>query len=228
MILLAVDTSSPNAGVALLNEQKLLGEFTVCNGNTHSQYILPMVDELLQKCGIALKDVDVFAVAAGPGSFTGLRIGIATVKTFAQVCNKPVVGVSSLEALVNQLSVSDGTLVCPVIDARRDRIYSALFDGYNRLQEDRACCIGEVLEELKGKKVLFVGDGALAHREEILSFDSAFSVAPTALLTARSFGLAQAAMARAVRGDFDDLYALSAIYLRQSQAEREYAERNRA
>ena len=99
MNILGMDTSSVNACVAVMNDEKILGEYTVSHDRTHSQIIMPMLDDMLKCCGLTIEDIDVFAVATGPGSFTGLRIGISTVKTFAQVLGKPVVGISSLESL---------------------------------------------------------------------------------------------------------------------------------
>ena len=131
MYIFAMDTSSVTATVAVLTEDKLLGEYSVSDRLTHSRTILPMADELLKNLNIDLKDIDVFSVCVGPGSFTGLRIGMATVKTFAQTLSKPIIGVSSLDALGYSFHMTDDTVICPIVDARRDEVYNALY-SYGR------------------------------------------------------------------------------------------------
>lgn len=220
MIILGMDTSSVNACVAVMNDEKILGEYTVSHDRTHSQIIMPMLDDMLKNCGIAIEDIDVFATATGPGSFTGLRIGISTVKTFAQVLGKPVVGVSSLESLAANVTF-DG-LVCPIADARRDRVYNALYRGGQCLTEPRVTPVDELLRELSGQKVMFLGDGMLKYSERILGASAdTFCAAPAHLNMQNAASLCACAYKRAAKGDFDNLYSLEPLYLRKSQAEQE-------
>ncbi len=220
MIILGMDTSSVNACVAVMNDEKILGEYTVSHDRTHSQIIMPMLDDMLKNCGLTIEDADVFAAATGPGSFTGLRIGISTIKTFAQVLGKPVVGISSLESLAANVTF-DG-LICPIADARRDSVYNALYRGGECVTEPRVTPVDELVEELKGQKVMFLGDGMLKYSERILGASAdTFCGAPTHLNMQNAASLCACAYKRAVKGDFDNLYSLEPLYLRKSQAEQE-------
>jgi tRNA threonylcarbamoyladenosine biosynthesis protein TsaB len=225
--ILALDSTAKVASVALCEDEKLLGELTLNNGNTHSQTLLPMVEFLLDKFDLSPVDIDLFAVAAGPGSFTGVRIGAATVKGLAFGMEKPCAGVSTLEALAYNLKDFDG-LVCPVMNARRKQVYTALFRASNgrltRLMDDSAIAIAELDEKLKQfeEPVRLCGDGyditkdLLTHPiipvSERYRHQSAFSVAEVALQKYQS-------------GDVGTDLNLSPVYLRLSQAERERAER---
>ncbi len=219
MIILGMDTSSVNATVAVMNDKKLIGEFVISNDRTHSQIIMPLLDDLIKKCGIGISDIDVFAVSVGPGSFTGLRIGMATVKTLAQVCNKPVIGVCSLDALYHNCALFDG-IVCPIIDARHGDVYNALHLNGKKITDNRVICIDELIKELSGKKTVFCGDGVLSYAQK-LSGHSNFVVAPQNISMQKASSVCMAAYMRAQNNDFDNLYSLVPIYLRQSQAERE-------
>ncbi len=220
MNILGMDTSSVNACVAVMNDEKILGEYTVSHDRTHSQIIMPMLDDMLKCCGLTIEDIDVFAVATGPGSFTGLRIGISTVKTFAQVLGKPVVGISSLESLAANITF-DG-LVCPIADARRDRVYNALYSGGECVLEPRVTPVDELICELNGQKVVFLGDGMLKYSNRILGASpDTFFAAPLHLNMQNAASLCACAYKRAEKGDFDNLYSLEPLYLRKSQAEQE-------
>ncbi len=226
MKILAMDTSSINATVALCDENKILGEFTVAGDRAHSQIIMPMLDELMKKCSLDIKDIDVFAVALGPGSFTGLRIGIAAVKTLAMTLGKNIIGVSSLDTVAVNFPVKD-VYICPVFDARRTDVYNAIYLNGEKIVADRICDINVVFEEMKGKKVIFAGDGIMKYREKILSFISEdWQIAPMHLTLQRASSLAAIASERAADNDFDNSDELLPIYIRPSQAEREYMEAN--
>ena len=151
MKILALDSTAKVASVALCEDELLLGELTLNNGNTHSQTLLPMVEFLLNKFELAPSDIDLFAAAIGPGSFTGVRIGAATLKGLAFGKKTPCAGVSTLEALAYNLSDRDG-LICPVMNARRQQVYTALFrakDGVlERLMPDSAIAITELDQRL--------------------------------------------------------------------------------
>ena len=226
MNIFAMDTSSLTATVAVLCDDKLLGEYSVSDKLTHSQTILPMTDELLTRLNIKISDIDVFSVCLGPGSFTGLRIGMATVKTFSQALNKPIIGVSSLDAIAYSIYCMDDTIVCPIVDARRDEVYNSLYQYNGKILADRALHIDELMTELKGKKVIFAGDGALLHKDKILSAkEDSWNIAPSNMILPKASSVAYSAYSRAVNNDFDDCYTLEPVYLRKSQAERELEER---
>ena len=227
MYVLALDSTAKVASVALCEDGQLLGELTLNNGNTHSQTLLPMVEFLLNKFELTPKDVELFASAAGPGSFTGVRIGAATVKGLAYGREVPCAGVSTLEALAYNLCDHDG-LICPVMNARRQQVYTALFrskDGVlERLMPDSAIAITELDERLSqySEAVRLCGDGydvtipLLTHEviptSERYRHQSAYSVA-------------QVARRMHAAGEICTDVTLSPIYLRLSQAERERAER---
>ncbi|MBO5007547.1 MAG: tRNA (adenosine(37)-N6)-threonylcarbamoyltransferase complex dimerization subunit type 1 TsaB [Clostridia bacterium] len=228
MNIFAMDTSSLTATVAVQNDEKLLGEYSVSNKLMHSQTILPMTDELLKNLSMTIDDIDVFSVCVGPGSFTGLRIGMATVKTFSQVLSKPVVGISSLDATAYNFFGTDGYVICPIIDARRDEVYNALYLNGEKIVYDRALHIDRLLEELKGKKVIFAGDAVMVQREKILSHTSeSWLIAPQNLILPKASSVAYCAYQRALEHDFDDCFTLNPVYLRKSQAERELEERSK-
>ena len=165
MLILAFESSAKAASAALVRDGELIAQSTQCSGLTHSRTLLPMAEDMLKNTDIRLSDVDMLACAHGPGSFTGIRIGIATVKGLAWALDKPCIGVSTLEAMAWN-GISAGGIICAVMDARRSQVYNALFeirDGMPvRLTEDRAIS----LEELKGdvealnSDVFLVGDGA--------------------------------------------------------------------
>ena len=225
MNIFAMDTSTLTATVAVLSDEKLLGEFSVSNKLTHSVTIMPMTDSLLKSASLALNDIDVFAVSVGPGSFTGLRIGMATVKTFAQALGKPIIGVSSLDAAAGNFALAKG-LVCPMFDARRSEVYNAVYKDGSKICQDRAIHTDALFNELSGKAVVFAGDGAIIHSEKIKSMgESGWSIAPQHLILPKASSVAYAALKRAQKGDFDDVYTLNPVYLRKSQAEREREER---
>ncbi|HCC00153.1 MAG TPA: tRNA (adenosine(37)-N6)-threonylcarbamoyltransferase complex dimerization subunit type 1 TsaB [Ruminococcaceae bacterium] len=163
MKILAIDTSSVSASVAICEDSSLLGESFIHIQQTHSQTLMPAVCALMKQCGISFSEIDLFAITVGPGSFTGVRIGIAAVKGMAAAYNKPCVGISTLEALAANCPDFSGT-VCAALDARRNQVYNALFSVSKgeiaRLCSDRALKITDLQQELFGKSVLLVGDGA--------------------------------------------------------------------
>lgn len=219
MIILGMDTCSANAAVAVMNDKKLIGEFVISNDRTHSQVIMPLVDDMLKKCGLDISDIDVFAVSVGPGSFTGLRIGMATVKTLAQFCKKPIIGVSSLDSLYENCALFDG-IVCPIIDARHGEVYNALYKDGKRITDYRVVSVDRLIEQLNGQKVCFCGDGVLTYGDKLAQCTD-FTVATQNISMQKASSLCIAAYKRAINNDFDDVYSLLPVYLRKSQAERE-------
>lgn len=161
MIILSLDSTSVTASVAISENGVVLAENFINNGLTHSQTLMPMVEKTLIDSNKNIKDVDLFAITNGPGSFTGVRIGIASVKGMADAMNKKCIAVSTLEAIAEPLKNED-CIACAVMDARCNQVYCALFSKGNRLCEDKAIIIDDLGEELKqyNKRIVFIGDGA--------------------------------------------------------------------
>lgn len=232
MKILAVDTTAAAASVALCDNDFLLGEYFVNIRQTHSQTIMPMAASLLKNCGLSPKDIDLFAVSNGPGSFTGVRIGVAAVKGLALPFNTPCAAVSSLEALAENLSASDA-VICPVMDARRNQFYNAIFESkgnrMTRLTPDRAIAFSDLEKEissivLTGKKVFFVGDGAKICYNN-LSAKLNVEIAPPNLIYARASSVAKVGNKLYESGKAVGAENLIPAYLRLPQAERELRKR---
>ncbi|MBO6040047.1 MAG: tRNA (adenosine(37)-N6)-threonylcarbamoyltransferase complex dimerization subunit type 1 TsaB [Oscillospiraceae bacterium] len=226
MLILAFESSARPASVALLRDGSLLSQYSQCSALTHSRTLLPMAEDMLKNAELAIGDVDLFAVAHGPGSFTGVRIGVSTVKGLAWAANKPCVGVSTLEAMAWH-GLAAGGVVCPVMDARRGQVYNALFEIQNgrpvRLCADRPVALEELapqLRELEGPAFL-VGDGAAITARYLETVGIPFRMAPENLRWQSAWGVAMAAADREP-GTADSLLP---VYLRLSQAERERQER---
>lgn len=170
MKILAVDTSSKICAVAILEDNKVIDEIKLDNGKTHSENLMPIIKEILDKNNLTLKDMNLIAVSVGPGSFTGIRIGIATIKPMAEVYNLPVASVTSLETLARNIEnkEKDFTIIS-LIDAKNNQVYAGFFDTEYNLKEDEiAEDIDEVLKKAgKYSKIIFVGDGAIIHKEKI-------------------------------------------------------------
>ena len=227
MKILALDSTAIVASVALCEDEKLLGELTLNNGNTHSQTLLPMVEFLLKQFTLTPDDIDLFALSQGPGSFTGVRIGAATVKGLAFGTNRPCVGVSTLEALAYNLCITDG-LICPVMNARRKQVYTALFEAKNgklsRLMPDSAIAISELDEKLSiyDSPVYLCGDGYDITKE---NFTHPLLPTPERFRHQSAYSVAQIARMQYESGQYSSDISLAPTYLRLSQAERERAER---
>lgn len=168
MKILSLDSSSVTASVAITENGKILSEKFINNGLTHSQTLMPLVEDALNDSCVSIKDIDLFTVTNGPGSFTGVRIGISAVKGMADALNKKCFAVSTLEAIAEPLKGED-VIACAVMDARCNQVYTASFNLGNRLCEDKAVLIDELGDELKqyDKKVVFIGDGSLLCYEKL-------------------------------------------------------------
>ncbi len=232
MKVLGIESSAGVASVAITAGGKILSEFTTDSGNTHSATLLPMIEASLKVVGMKISDVDLFALSAGPGSFTGVRIGAATVKGLALAKNIPCVGVSSLGAMAENLRSLTG-IICPVINARSGRVYTALFetDGSSapkRLTEDDVVTLDDLsslLGEFNDKNVYFTGDAYDIAKEKIAACETPLTLrrqnaVGVAALGERKFRMATGDEREAMTGE-----ALSVIYLRKPQAEREREKR---
>lgn len=226
MLTLAFESSAKAASVALCRDGQLISQYSQCTALTHSRTLLPMAEDMLKNAELSLENVDIFAVAHGPGSFTGIRIGVSTVKGLAWAANKPCVGVSTLEAMAWH-GVSAGGYVCPVMDARRNQVYTALFEidggAPKRLSEDSPLSLSDLAQQLTKlpSPVFLVGDGAMLCAGYLKENSIPFRLAPENLLWQSAWAVAMAA-ADKTPGSAD---ALLPVYLRLSQAERERQER---
>ncbi len=231
MKILAIDSSGLVASAALFDDGILVAEYTVDYKKTHSQTLLPMVDEIVQMTQQELSEIDAVAVANGPGSFTGLRIGAATAKGLALALKKPVIGVPTVDALAYNLYGTE-RLICPLMDARRGQVYTGLytFEGENLivLREQEVALLDDVLQELngRGEPVIFLGDGVAVHSEKIKEgMCVPYSFAPAHLARQRAGAVAALAAIYYAEGKFTSAMEHVPVYLRLSQAERERAER---
>ena len=226
MLILAFESSAKAASAALVKDGRLLSQYSQCSGLTHSRTLLPMGEDMLKNAELKLSDVDLSAVAHGPGSFTGIRIGVSMVKGLAWAAEKACVGVSTLEALAWH-GVAAGGYVCPVMDARRNQVYNAIFkieDGRPvRVTEDRPIALSELAEEIRAldAPMFLVGDGAELTEKFLKEQNLPCVVAPENLRWQSAWGVAMAAMDKEP-GNADSLLP---VYLRLSQAERERNER---
>ena len=226
MLLLAFETSAKAASVALFEGETLLAEQYQNTGLTHSQTLMVMAEDLLKQCGKTAQDVQAVAVANGPGSFTGVRIGVAAAKGFAWASEIPLYGVSTLEAMALQLGVWNG-YVLPVMDARRSQVYNAVFHfdagKMTRCTEDRAISLAELGEEIKNFKepIFLVGDGSILCYNTLKEAVPSLVLPPEHRMHQRAAGVGLAALAMIDRGETGDAAALQPNYLRLSQAERE-------
>ena len=228
MKILALDSSAVVASVALCEDATLLDEYTLHNGNTHSETLLPMIETLLSHFGITVDDIELFAASTGPGSFTGVRIGTATLKGLAFAKDTPCVGVSTLEALAENTVALTG-LICPVMNARRSQVYTALFrsngKSLTRLMPDSALSVAELDELLStyGEPVVFVGDGYSMTLDALKKTEP--RAIPDRLRHQSAYSVAQVARRAYEQGNTVTDASLAVTYLRPSQAERERLER---
>lgn len=226
MLTLAFESSAKAASVALVKDGELISQYSQCTALTHSRTLLPMAEDMLKNAELSVRDVDMIAVAHGPGSFTGIRIGVSTVKGLAWAADKPCVGVSTLEAMAWH-GLSAGGYICPVMDARRSQVYNAIFRIENgrpvRVTEDRPIALSELAEEVRALNapVFLVGDGTELTRKYFESAGIACVAAPENLRWQSAWGVAMAASDKEPASSAD----LMCVYLRLSQAERERQER---
>lgn len=233
MNLLAVDTSGPVAGVAVMRDGQIAYEGAAVNRMTHSVNLMPMVEEALNKSGVDIAQIDLFAAVTGPGSFTGVRIGVSTVKGLAHGSGKPCIGINALEALAAGITGGD-SLICPIQDARAGQVYAAAFEGGFppvRRMEDEAAVLADFVkraaELAKGRTLFFVGDGVAVHRHAIEAMPGVCAVfAPAHLCFLRPAAVAALACGRAEQAR--DYLSLQPYYLRAPQAERARASRMEA
>ena len=248
MIILAVDSSSKVATVALMKNTKLLGEITLNDKKEHSVILMNIIQELLSDNNLNIDDIDGYVVSKGPGSFTGLRIGMATIKGLSFGSNKPYVSVSSLDALALSVSNFDG-IICPIMDALRNSVYTSLYKGHSilsnftnesensdlkhelpitleKLLDYSALDIDELIELIKEKKekVIFIGDGVDKYKDYLIQNCPNCYFPPNHLNLVRASSLGELGSILLRNGNFDDSNS-TPFYLKKPQAEREYEQR---
>lgn len=248
MIVLAVDSSSKVATVALMKNEKLLGEITLADKKEHSVILMSIIQDLLKDTNLSIDDIDGYVVSKGPGSFTGLRIGMATIKGLSFGSSKPYVSISSLDALALSVSTFDG-LICPIMDALRNSVYTSLYRGdytfvnscnesnnptikydlpirLEQLLDYSALDIDELIDIIKAKKekVIFIGDGVDKYKDYLLENCPNCFFPPNHLNLVRASSLGELGSVLLRNGDFDDSNS-TPFYLKKPQAEREYEQR---
>lgn len=233
MKLLGLDSSGLVASVAVVEDDNLLGEYTVNYKKTHSQTLLPMLDEVAKMIELDLETIDAIAIAGGPGSFTGLRIGSATAKGLGLALEKPIVNVPTVEGLAYNLAGSS-EVVCPLMDARRNQTYTGLYqfhgDEMETVKEQCAVGIDEIVDAINtiGKDVVFLGDGVPVFRDYIAANCTvSYRFAPAHLNKQRAGAVAVLGMKYFSEGRYETAEAHKPEYLRLSQAERERMEQNK-
>ncbi len=237
MYILAIESSGNVASAAVAEDSKILAEYTVNIGKTHSQTLLPMIDRVLSDAEMSVSDLDAIAVSRGPGSFTGLRIGSATAKGLAASAEIPIVDVPTLEALAVGVGNAGGRLICPVIDARRNEVYTALFeecaagDGFlKEVGQERALGMEALLSELEAmdREIIFTGDALRVHGDKIRAAGNGkFILAQLSAWDLRAGCVAAIGLNMLESGKAIDGTDHTPVYLRLSSAERERLEQGK-
>lgn len=240
MLIIGIESSALVASVAVVRDSVLVAEYTVCNTKTHSQTLMPMLDEVVKSSGIELDEVDAIAISRGPGSFTGLRIGSATAKGLGLALNKPLVEVPTLDALAYNLAGCGDAVIVPIMDARRQEVYSGIYEEIlsgagdtankttkyplNIIEEECAGPLTDVLDRVNalGRRAVFLGDGVPVYKDVINEkLKVPYSFAPDHLLRQKASSVAMLGSVMFEEGRTVSAGEHAPTYLRVSQAERE-------
>lgn len=230
MIILAADTSSSYCSAAIWRDGRIISDICINNGLVHSEMLMPVIEQALFNCSLEIGDVDVFACCTGPGSFTGVRIAVSTIKGLAQAENKPCAAVNTLEAAAAGV-YSPEAVVCSVLDARRGQVYAAAYGEESCLLSPCALMVNELASQLvnlrAGRTIIFTGDGAQVHMEALSQTLDNIRLAPPQTVYQRAASAAQLAFEAARKNELISCFELDAYYLRKPQAEREYESRHK-
>lgn len=230
MIILAADTSSGYCSAAVWKDGRIISDICINNGLVHSEMLMPIIEQALFNCSLEPSGIDVFACCTGPGSFTGVRIAVSTIKGLAQAENKPCAAVNTLETAARSV-FSPQSVVCSLLDARRGQVYAAAYADNSPIIMPCALPVEELACELNkarmGRTVIFTGDGALMHMESLSRLMKDIRLANPETAYQRAASAAQLAFEAAERGELISCFELDAFYLRKPQAEREYESRNK-
>lgn len=232
MIILAIDSSTPVAGVAIIDKEKIWAESFLNTGYTHSELLMPMIESTFRKANLKPQEIDAIAVSKGPGSFTGLRIGMVTGKSLAQVLNKKLISVPTLDILAFNLW-GQGGIICPTLNARKNEVYTALFEMQGqelvRLSEYMAISPLDLAKRLKAamkQEVRFLGDGVLVYKELLQKeLGSQARWVPITHLLPKASSLGLLGLKLLEEGQEDDIYTLEPLYIRKSEAEVRWEEK---
>ena len=234
MKILSLETASEICSVAILEDNKVIKELHLENGNTHSQNLMPLIEQILNDTNLSLKDIDLYSCDKGPGSFTGIRIGISTIKAFRDVTLKPIIGISSLEALTYNVK-SNTDFICSIIDAKNDNVYYGIFkndDEKTKIGEFNFNHINNLLQYLKtekflNKKIFFVGNGSIVYKNmiefELNTNAQFFQDSSCNKLNAINVGIASFNTFNKNKSDFSNI---TPLYLKKSSAELTLEEKN--
>jgi len=230
-VILALETATTVASIAIIDKDKVLGEIFLNTRKNHSEVLMPMVDKLLKFINREITDMEAFAVAIGPGSFTGLRIGLATAKGMAQALKKPVIGVPTLDGLARNLIDVNG-LICPILDARKNEVYTAVYSCHEhvceRITDYMALSpqqLGERFAQF-GEEITILGDAVLPFGQLLINGKSSISIASQANCFPRAAQIGAIAQERLERGESNDLFELAPLYIRRSEAEIRWEEKH--
>ena len=227
MKILAIDTSTTHSSCAVMDNNNIVGDFSINQSMSHNEILLVMVDEMLKKLNIDIEDIDLFVAVTGPGSFTGIRIGVTVVKALAMALNKPIVAVNTLEAL--SFGVFSDKKKIPLIDARGERVYYGVYEGINNenIVAPALLTIDELLEEFSDKgEYVFVGDCVNLYKDRILE-NKNFEITPACLNSCISKNACVIGKEKYERGDISDCFNLSPEYVRLSQAQRDLEKKDK-
>ncbi|WP_018249292.1 tRNA (adenosine(37)-N6)-threonylcarbamoyltransferase complex dimerization subunit type 1 TsaB [Orenia marismortui] len=223
MLVLAIDSSTNSGSVALISEEGIIGETLLNLQETHSQRLMPQVVNLLEACGYKPKDLGGIGVALGPGSFTGIRIGLTTAKTLAQSLDIPIAGISTLEAMAYNLEYSRGYL-CPMIDGRRNRVFTSLYRANNNIEvesKESLINIDDLLSQLSEIEddIYFIGEVAGVYKDKIIKMIKNPNFLNSNFNLPKAAKIGELALNKLISGEGDNLFALTPNYLKRSQAE---------
>ena len=230
MLVLSVDSSYSTAPCALIKDDKILAEINLNDKKQHSVILMRLIDSILKEYEIDINDIDAFIISRGPGSFTGLRIGMATLKGLAFASKKPLISVSTLDALAYN-SISFQGIICPIMDALRDNIYTCLYKNENNnltpLIKEQCLNINELVTILKEQTlpIIFVGDGVAKHKEFLQENIPNSFFAPNHSNFPKASSVGELGIKKINDGVIENIDSINPIYLRKSQAEREYEKR---
>jgi len=225
MLVLGIDSTSDAATAALTRDGVLLSEYTQNQKKTHSVKLLPMIEQMLADMEIELSDIDIFACGIGPGSFTGVRIGAATMRAFCDSLKKPATAVTSLEALCDNVSCFAGTII-PLVFARENECFVAAYENNEEILAPCVMTLDEIATFAKDKTCIFVGDGAEKNRDYLEKIEKA-AVADSRHNIVSAAAIASIGYKKALAGETGNSNIIAPLYLRKSQAEREYDEKHK-
>jgi tRNA threonylcarbamoyl adenosine modification protein YeaZ len=216
MKILGIDTSTDFLSIAVVDESTLLVNFEHLCKRQHLSYLMPSIKEILKKSNLSLRDLDGFAVSIGPGSFTGLRVGVSTVKGLALISQKPVVGIASLDVIAQNV-VYFPDIICPIIDAKKNKLYSALYQSKDnrlkKLSKYLLISLAQLMTKIGRRRTLFLGDGIKLYKDDISQLCPQAEFAPTSLWFPRASIVAKMGLCAIAKGRGDNPYELVPMYL---------------